>query len=115
FTQWNSISRIGMARDAGGGEMIYIDSDASTGIANFDFDHLSRTDAENLLHQGPSLPYNLRPGAKTLVIGPGGGWDVSRALASGSHDVTGVEINPIIGTVIMRKKFPQLSKGLYLR
>jgi hypothetical protein len=114
FTKWNSISRIGMARQDGG-EMIFIDADASTGIANFDFNHLSPTDLGYLLHQGPSLPYNLRPGAKTLVIGPGGGWDVARALASGSRDVTGVEINPIIGTDIMRGKFPQLSRRLYLR
>jgi hypothetical protein len=114
FTKWNSLSRIGMAKHDGG-EMIFIDADASTGIADFDFNHLSAGDLENLLHQGPSIPYNLRPGAKTLVIGPGGGWDVSRALASGSRDVTGVEINPIIGTDIMRKKYPQLSNGLYLR
>ncbi len=57
----------------------------------------------------------LRPGAKTLVIGPGGGWDISRALATGSKDVTGAEINPIIGTTIMREKYPQLSQNLYLR
>jgi hypothetical protein len=114
FTKWNSLSRIGMAVHDGG-EMIFIDADASTGIAHFDFDHLSPLDLDNLLHQGPSVPYNLRPGAKTLVIGPGGGWDVSRALASGSRDVTGVEINPIIGTDIMRKRYPQLSNGLYLR
>jgi len=114
FTKWNSISRIGMAvKD--GGEMIFIDADASTGIANFDFKHLSPTDLGYLLHDGPSIPYILRPGAKTLVIGPGGGWDIARALATGSHDVTGVEINPIIGTEIMRKKFPQLSQRLYLR
>ncbi len=114
FTKWNSISRIGMARDEHGGQMIYIDADASTGIADFDFNHLSASDLENLLHQGPAIPYNLRPGAKTLVIGPGGGWDVSRALASGSHDVTAVEINPIIANDIMRKR-PNLSNGLYLR
>jgi hypothetical protein len=114
FTQWNSISRIGMAK-RDGSEMIFIDADASTAIANFDFDRLSAKDLEYLLHQGPSIPYNLRPGAKTLVIGPGGGWDVARALASGSHDITGVEINPIIGTGIMRKKFPQLSRNLYFR
>lgn len=114
FTKWNSISRIGMARLDDGGDMIYIDADASTGVANFDFDRLSPADRDRLLHQAPSIPYNLRPGAKTLVIGPGGGWDVSRALASGSHDVTGVEINPIIGTDIMRR-MPQLSHGLYLR
>jgi len=116
YTKWNSLSRIGMARDPeSGGEMIYIDADASTGIANFNFNRLSPTDLAALLHQGPSIPYNLRPGAKTLVIGPGGGWDVARALASGSHDVTGVEINPIIGTEIMRKRYPRLSQGLYLR
>jgi hypothetical protein len=57
----------------------------------------------------------LRSGAKTLVIGPGGGWDVARALASGSKDITGVEINPIISRVIMREKFPQYSNRLYFR
>ena len=67
------------------------------------------------LTQGPGFPYLLRPGAKTLIIGPGGGWDVSRALASGSKDITGVEINPIIANVIMRKKFPQYSNDLYFR
>ena len=40
---------------------------------------------------------------------------MARALASGSHDITGVEINPIIATTIMREKFPQLSRRLYLR
>lgn len=116
FTKWNSISRIGLAKDSDtGGQMIYIDADASTGIANFDFKHLSSKDLEYLMHQGPSIPYLLRPGARTLVIGPGGGWDISRALASGSHDVTGVEINPITATTIMREKFPSLSQNLYLR
>jgi len=115
YTKWNSISRIGMATDKDAGEMIFIDADASTAIANFDFDHLTASQLQDLEHQGPGIPYNLRPGAKTLIIGPGGGWDVSRALASGSHDVTGVEINPIIGTKIMREKYPQLSQNLYLR
>jgi predicted membrane-bound spermidine synthase len=113
---WNSISRVGLSYDREGGDaMIYIDADASTGIAKFDFNHLSPEDLHALMHQGPSLPYNLRPGAKSLIIGPGGGWDVSRALASGSRDVTGVEINPIIANTIMRRKYPRLSNNLYLR
>ncbi len=115
YTKWNSISRIGLAPDKDAGEMIFIDADASTAIANFDFNHLTASQLQDLEHQGPGIPYNLRPGAKTLIIGPGGGWDVSRSLASGSHDVTAVEINPIIATKIMREKFPQLSRGLYLR
>ncbi len=115
FTKWNSISRIGLAPDKDAGEMIFIDADASTAIANFDFNHLTPTQLADLEHQGPSIPYNLRPGAKTLIIGPGGGWDVSRSLASGSHDVTAVEINPIIATKIMRQLFPHYSQNLYLR
>ena len=116
FVRWNSFSRIALGRERESHvPMIFIDADASTGIANFDFDHLTPDNLRDLLHQGPGLPYNLRPGAKTLVIGPGGGWDVSRALASGSHDVTGVEINPIIATTIMRRKYPELSRNLYAR
>jgi MFS family permease len=116
FVKWNSFSRIALAREHDSGvPMIFIDADASTGIANFDFDHLSTEDRRRLLHEGPGLAYAVRPGAKALVIGPGGGWDVSRALASGSHDVTGVEINPIIATTIMRQKYPELSRRLYFR
>ena len=116
FQKWNSFSRIGVAYSPSDGiDMIYIDADASTGIANFDFDHLTPAQRHDLLDQGPALPYAVRPGAKALIIGPGGGWDVARALASGSHDITGVEINPIIATTIMREKFPEKSRNLYLR
>ena len=48
----------------------------------------------------------MRPGAKTLIIGPGGGWDVARALASGStryHRRS--RSTPIIADTIMRERF----------
>jgi spermidine synthase len=116
FQKWNVFSRIGLVdRRAEGRYSIVIDADAATDIATFDNDHLSDADRHNLTDQGPALPYALRPGAKALIIGPGGGWDVARALAYGSHDITGVEINPIIATTIMRERFPSLSHGLYLR
>jgi len=110
FVQWNSFSRIAV-RDYS----IFIDADASTGIASFDFTHLNARERHQLLDEGPALPYAVRPGAKTLVIGPGGGWDIARALASGSHDITGVEINPIIATTVMRDRFAAQSRGIYLR
>jgi hypothetical protein len=116
YEKWNSFSRVAIAPERGSGTpMIIIDADASTAIAHFDFGHLTAKERHDLLEQGPALPYALRPGAKTLVIGPGGGWDVARALASGSHDITGVEINPIIADTIMRRRFTSLSGGLYLR
>ena len=114
FVKWNSFSRIAL-KGRQGSAMIVIDADASTGIPFYDFAHLSEKDRKNLFYQGPGLPYLLRPGAKTLVIGAGGGSDLARALASGSRDVTGVEINPIIATTIMRERFPDLSLHLYQR
>ena len=117
FTQWNSFSRIGLVQDnaAYGGFGIVIDGDASTAIPAFDLARLSPKDKDELLHQGPGFPYLLRPGARTLIIGPGGGWDVARALTSGSKDVTAVEINPIIARAIMQQRFANLSHGLYFR
>ena len=115
FVKWNSFSRVALTEPKNSGALIVIDADASTWIPNLDFDHLMPGQREDLLSTGAGLPYVLRPGAKTLVIGPGGGADVARALASGSKDITGVEINPIIATTIMREKFPALSQGLYFR
>ena len=119
FEKWNSFSRIGLTHSPNPAEehpdLIVIDADASTGIANFDFEHLTPHERHDLLEQAPALPYAVRPGAKALIIGPGGGWDVARALASGSHDITGVEINPIIAETIMQERMPDLSEGLYLR
>jgi hypothetical protein len=114
FVKWNSFSRIGLIylKDAGFYEIV-IDADASTGIPPYDWKHLDAKTRFTLLHEGPGLPYVLRPGAKTLIIGPGGGWDVARSLASGSTNITGVEINPIIATTIMRQKYPDLSHRLY--
>lgn len=113
FVAWNSFSRVGVHFQ--GIWSIVIDADAATGIASFDWDHLTDAERFKLTHEGPGVPYLVRPGAKTLILGAGGGYDVARALASGSRDITGVEINPIIARTIMRDKFLAESHGLYLR
>ena len=115
FHQWNSFSRVALVRQSNGDHSIVIDADASTGVARFDFNALTPDQLRQLRDEGPAMPYNVRPGAKTLIIGPGGGWDVARAIASGSHDITAVEINRIIARVIMQERFAGLSNGLYLR
>src|SRR6185437_4157057 len=116
FVQWNSFSRVALKPEPGSGlKSIVIDADAATGVARFDFEHLTPRQRFNLAFAGPGMAYVLRPAAKTLVIGPGGGWDVARALASGSKSITGVEINPIIANTIMRQRFPQYSNHLYFR
>ncbi len=122
FVKWNSFSRIAIEHDPGNekekrppSDSIRIDADAQTGIFAFDLAHLTPEQRDRVSLDGPALPYAIRPGAKALIIGPGGGWDVARALATGSRDITAVEINPIIARTIMQEKFPQLSAGIYLR
>ena len=117
FVKWNEFSRIALKPEPGSPtkKSIVIDADAATGVANFDFEHLTSKERFDLAYQGPGFPYLLRPGAKTLIIGPGGGWDVARALASGSKNITGVEINPIIARDIMQTRFPDYSNRLYFR
>jgi hypothetical protein len=43
-----------------------------------------------------SLPYRLRPQAKTLIIEPKGGLDVLEALHEGASSVAAVESNPLV-------------------
>ncbi len=116
FVKWNSFSRVALTRDEPtGGASIHIDAQPAFQIANVAPEALSAEQRKQLLRSGAGLPYLLRPGAKALIIGPGGGWAVVRALASGSADVTGVELNPIIANTIMRERFAALSARLYFR
>jgi hypothetical protein len=116
FVRWNTFSRVALKENPASGEaIIAIDADATTGIPRFDLDNLTAGQRKELESGGPGFPYRLRPGGKTLIIGSGGGWDVARAIASGSKDVTAVEINPIIANTIMRGRFRALSNGLYFR
>jgi hypothetical protein len=121
FKAWNSFSRIGVngqagTLDTGAYWTIVIDGDATTGVSMYDWDRgITPAQREKLLGEGQGFPYALRPGAKALVIGAGGGYDVARALAGGSHDVMAVEINPIIATDLMRGKLAEDSHHIYTR
>jgi hypothetical protein len=118
FSAWNSFSRVGVIQEHNPNGspywLIRIDADAATGIATYDWAHgLTEDNRAGLLRQGQGMPYALRPGAKTLIIGPGGGYDVSRALAGGSKDVTAVEINPLIANRIMQDVMAKDNFGIY--
>ena len=111
FVKWNPISRIALAPEKDSDMMlIFIDADASTGIANFDFSNLTAlaTERSGVTRAGVRLsdsPGRQRPSSSAPVAA---GMSRER-LASGSKDITGVEINPIIANTIMRKNFPQLE------
>ena len=113
FVAWNSFSRVGVHFE--GGWSIVIDADAATGISPFDWDRITPEERVGLTRSGPGIAYAIRPGAKTLIIGAGGGYDVARSLASGSKDITAIEINPIIANQIMRDKFVAENHRIYFR
>lgn len=47
-----------------------------------------------------TLPYELRPGGRFLIIGSGAGWEVAEALAFGAASVDAVEINPAVAAAV---------------
>jgi hypothetical protein len=69
----------------------------------------------DLMSAPPALANVLRPHGEFAIIGPGGGVDVLRAVANGSTSVTGIEINPIIATTIMRQRYADYAQHLYER
>jgi spermidine synthase len=115
FARWNALSRVEVDRQAPGSKAIVIDADASTYIMNADVAHWKDTEWEkDLMSAPPALANVLRPHGEFAIIGPGGGVDVLRAVANGGR-VTGIEINPIIATTIMRERYEKYSMGLYER
>jgi predicted membrane-bound spermidine synthase len=115
FARWNALSRVEVDRQ-GQAKAIVIDADASTYIMNADVARWHETAWENaLMSAPPALANVLRPHGDFAIIGPGGGVDVLRAVANGSHSVTAIEINPIIATTIMRGKYADYAQHLYER
>ncbi len=127
FARWNALSRVEVDQ-VGQSKYVVIDADASTAIMNVDpalWDHdiPVRSNSGNssasfnwrndLMNAAPSLANVLRPGGDFAIIGPGGGVDVLRAVANGSRNVTGIEINPLIASTIMREKYSGYAYHLY--
>jgi hypothetical protein len=112
FARWNAISRVEVDSQ-GKGKAIVIDADASTYLMNVDPKHWQGPWERNLMSAPPALANVLRPRGDYAIIGPGGGVDVLRALGNGSPSVTGIEINPIIATTIMRDRYADYTFHLY--
>ncbi len=109
YARWNAISRVEVD-DQAGAKAIVIDADASTYIMA---DDPHQPPKWELMNAPAATAAVLRPHGKFAIIGPGGGVDVLRAVASGSPSVTGIEINPIIVNRIMRGRYADHSQHLY--
>lgn len=126
-TQWNSFSRIDVVEGISGNcipsrdtrnpsqcadegliAKIFIDGGAGTNIISWDGNPESRRELSSWMQY---LPFKMMTDPKVLIIGSGGGRDVIAAIASGSTDVTTVEINPIIFQTV--KSYGDRAGNLY--
>ena len=113
FARWNALSRVEVDQQ-GAGRAIVIDADASTSIMNADPRNWQGSQWQrSLMSDPPSVANVLRPHGEYAIIGPGGGVDVLRAVGGGSLSVTGIEINPLIATTIMRRRYADYAYHLY--
>ncbi len=122
FARWNSISRVEVYEfGKEKAKWIRIDAGAASEIAYLDPRNPTTSAqverlARSFAHENAWVPWVanvLRPHGDFAIIGPGGGIDVLRALAKGSKNVIGIEINPIIANTIMRGSYADYAHHLY--
>ncbi len=77
-----------------------IDAGASTVLTAFDGD---LKNVEHLKYDVVNLAYHLKPDAKVLVIGSGGGRDILSGLVFGANSLLGVDINENIIDAVNRQ------------
>jgi spermidine synthase len=115
FEKWNAFSQITVAPSGDADHRwLFIDADAATRMWSGQI----RVGGFTAPRRFPEvrvagLVYAMRHGGTALIIGPGGGTDVTSALAHGVPRVVGVEVNPIIVNDVMRSTFGAWNGELY--
>ena len=114
YVRWNAISRVEVDHFYDGSRWVVIDADANSALINLDPQTWqSAALRRQLMNAPPAVANVLRPGGDFAIIGPGGGVDVLRAIANGSPQVTGIEINPIIVNDVMKERYAAYTYHLY--
>jgi len=112
YTAWNTFSRIDVfdrAADPQAGSpamrrLVFDRGTAATGLmmlAPGVREYLARNKNDTDYQSG--IAYVGKPHPKILIIGSGAGAQVLDALHFGAHDITAVEINPIINDVVSHR------------
>jgi hypothetical protein len=90
---------------------LFVDADGLSPITRFSGD---LAELDHLDYTTMALPYHVRPPAKVLVVGAGGGSDVLLALRHQPVHVTALEANKQVAE-ILRGPFASFSGRLYRR
>jgi hypothetical protein len=114
FEKWNSFSQITVTPAGPDHKWIFIDADAATrlwsgAIARDGYQAPRRFGEVRVA----ALVYSIRHERPALIIGPGGGTDITSALSHGVPRVVGVEVNPIIVNDVVRGRYAGFDGDLY--
>ncbi len=101
--RWNSYSRVAVVAGPAGARTLEVDAEQEGRIAEEDPERVPPAERQALLHAGAGIPYLLRPNARALIVNPGGGEEVLRAVLGGAGSITAVETNPLIAHAIDRQ------------
>jgi hypothetical protein len=106
YSRWNSFSRVDLVRSRGirsipGLSYRFLEPPPAQDGLLVDGDELSPVilpgyNREIYQYLPAAIAYQLRPGAKTLILEPRGGLDILTALSLQAEQVTAVEVNPLI-------------------
>lgn len=115
FEKWNAFSQITVAPSGDADHRwLFIDADAATRMWSGEIRAAGFTAPRRFPEvRVAALVYALRHDGTALIIGPGGGTDVTSALAHGVPRVVGIEVNPIIVNDVMRSTFAAWNGRLY--
>jgi spermidine synthase len=121
-SRWNAFSRVDVVESTGirsmpGLSFVYEETFPSQAAVAIDADNLMPiTAADGGSDWAAALPeavaYQLRPGARALILAPGGGLAAATALANGAADLTVAEANPLLVSVV-RDDYSAFTNGLY--
>lgn len=105
---WGASPTYGFPRPV---SQLWVEQDASAGtpITRFRGDF---SEVKHLRFDITSFVYHVKPGARTFIVGAGGGRDVLTALSFQSPQVKACEINPVIVDVV-KNRFREFTGGLY--
>ncbi|MFN7979291.1 MAG: hypothetical protein U0P30_14235 [Vicinamibacterales bacterium] len=122
---WNShahilafLPTVGPAFYWGGGEgtaafrneqsFVLVDGEAGTPMTSWDGDPAS---LDWVSYDVTALPYHLRKGGRTGIVGVGGGRDILSAIWSGSPAITAVEINDNVVSLLttLHRRFTKIA------
>lgn len=113
-TRWSAIGRtdvveLGSVRDF---KLIFVDGGSGSRMYQFNGDLSDSTNPINARHfTTATYPFHFVKGDKTLIIGPGGGYDVLNALMFNFNHIDAVEVNP--DTIDVVEEYSGYNGGIY--